>query len=147
MPASNWDGVEGVPNPGGAGWCTHASNLFLSWHRPYLAIYEQVVSKHAMDAASEFTGADHDRYVTAAQNLRIPYWDWARPVTSGAHAVADSISSSGIVVNTPQQSQVTVQNPLYSYRFDPVDAGLGSPVSESYLLDVADNSISLPSTS
>ncbi|QDS78173.1 hypothetical protein FKW77_005300 [Venturia effusa] len=127
VPSSDWDGVTGVPNPMSAGWCTHASNLFLSWHRPYLALYEQVVAKHAMDAASEFTGADRDRYVTAAQNLRIPYWDWARPVSPGEHAVPDSMSSSGIVVNTPQQSQVTIQNPLYSYRFQPVDSQLGSP--------------------
>ncbi|TID22241.1 Di-copper centre-containing protein [Venturia nashicola] len=127
IPASDWDGVTGVSNPGGPGYCTHASNLFLSWHRPYLILYEQVVSKHAMDAASEFTGNDHDRYVTAAQNLRVPYWDWARPVASGEHVVPDSISSPTIVVNTPQQSGVAIQNPLYSYRFHPVDSRLGSP--------------------
>ncbi|KAE9962907.1 hypothetical protein BLS_009904 [Venturia inaequalis] len=127
VPAADWDGVKGVPNPSGPGYCTHASNLFLSWHRPYLSLYEQVVSKHAMDAANEFTGDDHDRYVTAARNLRLPYLDWARPVTTGQHAIPDSISSPGIVVNIPQQSNVTIQNPMYSYRFHPTDSRLGSP--------------------
>lgn len=96
-----------------------------------------------MDAANEFTGDDHDRYVTAAQNLRIPFWDWARPVTPGQHVAPDSISSPGIVVNTPQQAGVTIQNPLYSYRFHPTDSRLGSPVSKSHFIDVANHGILL----
>jgi hypothetical protein len=39
-PMANWDGVSGSPSPQGPGWCTHGSNLFLSWHRPYLALFE-----------------------------------------------------------------------------------------------------------
>ena len=34
-----WDGVGTAPGDGG-GYCTHTSNLFLTWHRPYLALYE-----------------------------------------------------------------------------------------------------------
>jgi tyrosinase len=41
-PSRSWDGVQGVP--GGPqvfpGYCTHQSNVFLPWHRPYLALYE-----------------------------------------------------------------------------------------------------------
>jgi tyrosinase len=84
--------------------------------------------KHATDAANEFSGSDRDRYLTAAQNLRIPYWDWARPVSDGQHAVPDSLSSSGVDVTIPS-GQATIANPLYSYRFHPIDERLGSPVS------------------
>ena len=41
VPRTPWNGVAGVSggnnNPG---YCTHTSNLFLPWHRPYLALYE-----------------------------------------------------------------------------------------------------------
>jgi hypothetical protein len=84
--------------------------------------------KHATDAANEFSGSDRDRYLAAAQNLRIPYWDWARPVTDGQHVVPDSLSSSAISVNVPS-GQVTIANPLYSYRFHPIDQRLGGQVS------------------
>ena len=32
-----WDGVQGQYQ---AGYCTHGSILFPSWHRPYMALYE-----------------------------------------------------------------------------------------------------------
>lgn len=37
-PYAPWDGVKGVGNA--AGYCTHSSILFLTWHRPYLALFE-----------------------------------------------------------------------------------------------------------
>jgi tyrosinase len=39
-PMANWNDVDGNPNSSSPGYCTHVSNLFLSWHRPYLALYE-----------------------------------------------------------------------------------------------------------
>ncbi|KAI4171467.1 MAG: hypothetical protein LQ343_004205 [Gyalolechia ehrenbergii] len=37
VPFRSWDGVDGNNN---AGYCTHASTLFPTWHRPYIALYE-----------------------------------------------------------------------------------------------------------
>ena len=39
VPAVDWNGVHGqaTDNPG---YCTHVSNIFLPWHRPYLALFE-----------------------------------------------------------------------------------------------------------
>lgn len=37
-PGIPWNDVSG--NGNGGGYCTHQSNLFLSWHRPYMALYE-----------------------------------------------------------------------------------------------------------
>jgi tyrosinase len=34
-----WNNVGGLQNPT-SGYCTHSSILFLTWHRPYLALYE-----------------------------------------------------------------------------------------------------------
>jgi tyrosinase len=41
VPRIAWNGVAGVGGNGNnPGYCTHTSNLFLPWHRPYLALYE-----------------------------------------------------------------------------------------------------------
>lgn len=34
-----WDGAAQAPG-GGGGYCTHSSNLFPTWHRPFLALFE-----------------------------------------------------------------------------------------------------------
>jgi tyrosinase len=41
-PSRSWDDVTGVPGAGQffPGYCAHQSNVFLPWHRPYLALYE-----------------------------------------------------------------------------------------------------------
>jgi tyrosinase len=43
-PATAWNGVNGIPAADHGqfypGYCAHQSNLFLPWHRPYLALYE-----------------------------------------------------------------------------------------------------------
>jgi len=44
MPYAPWDGVasntDWKSSSGFGGYCTHSSVLFLTWHRPYLALYE-----------------------------------------------------------------------------------------------------------
>lgn len=39
VPFKSWDSVQRSSN-GGGGYCTHSSNLFPTWHRPYVALYE-----------------------------------------------------------------------------------------------------------
>ena len=36
-PFIQWDDVQGS---GSTGYCTHGSNLFGPWHRPYVAVFE-----------------------------------------------------------------------------------------------------------
>ncbi|KIW05630.1 uncharacterized protein PV09_03501 [Verruconis gallopava] len=116
LPMVPWDGVNGNPsaNPP-AGYCTHVSNLFLTWHRPYMALYEQVLVQNAIAVANEFQGSDQQRYLSAAQNLRIPYWDWAAP-QNDSNVVPDVLIQQQISVNTPSGQQ-TIDNPLYTYKF------------------------------
>ena len=39
VPFKPWDNVANSSD-GSGGYCTHASNLFPTWHRPYVALYE-----------------------------------------------------------------------------------------------------------
>ena len=72
------------------GYCTHSSILFPPWyvrsplvgrrlivpcrHRPYLALFEQVLYKHVTDVAASYTdAAKKTQYQAAAQRFRIPY--------------------------------------------------------------------------
>lgn len=115
-----WDGS--TDGPGGTGYCTHASPLFGTWHRPYVALYEQVLYNIIQDIARSFPqGPDQDRYVSAASTFRVPYWDWAAAAPSGQSILPPSVGDSATVsVNTPTGPR-TIHNPLYSYRFHPLD--------------------------
>ncbi|TKW49434.1 Tyrosinase [Colletotrichum tanaceti] len=62
------------------GFCTHSSILFLTWHRPYLVLFETELYKHVNAVANEFEESERKAdYVKAAKDFRMPYWDWARP--------------------------------------------------------------------
>ena len=40
VPWIEWNDVMPKPGSEDTGYCTHVSELFLTWHRPYLALYE-----------------------------------------------------------------------------------------------------------
>ncbi|KAF2664571.1 Di-copper centre-containing protein [Microthyrium microscopicum] len=124
VPLDNWNGVVGANDINRPGWCTHTSNLFLPWHRPYLALYEQTLSQNAMAAALEWPpGAERDAFVTAADQLRLPYWDWAKSPASGQDVTPAIMVSPQVQVLTPNGTQ-TIDNPLYSYKFGYADQDL-----------------------
>ena len=62
---------EATVNPG-QGYCTHQSLLFTTWHRPYLLLLEQLLWEEAVNIAGKFSGAAKDKYLAAAQDLRLP---------------------------------------------------------------------------
>lgn len=120
-PQQSWDNVTGNDSSPVPGYCTHVSNIFLTWHRPYLALYEQLIQAYAMEAAQQFPAGDlQSRMVAAAQTLRIPYWDWAMTPPSGQNTLPDSIAQPNITVTTPNGTE-SIANPLYSYYFHPVE--------------------------
>ncbi|KAI6247240.1 Tyrosinase [Erysiphe necator] len=118
-PFKPFDGVEGNSE---SGYCTHISVLFPTWHRPYLALYEQILSEMIKDIAQKYPeGGIRDRYVAAAANFRIPYWDWAANRFDGESVLPKIFSeSSGISVDGPVGRQI-IANPLFSYQFLPLD--------------------------
>lgn len=70
-----------------------------------------MISAHAKLIASTYPSDKRSTYVAAAQNLRIPYWDWAvNP------SLPSAATSSQITINSPSGSK-TIRNPLYSYKF------------------------------
>ncbi|KAK6539639.1 hypothetical protein TWF694_009845 [Orbilia ellipsospora] len=108
-----WDNVDG-PNTG-TGYCTHASILFPSWHRPYLAAYEQILGGIMQNLASEYpAGAVRNRYQAAANRFRLPYWDWASDAS-----VPDIIGNQPQVTVEKPQGFVKINNPMMSYSFHP----------------------------
>ncbi|KJX93717.1 tyrosinase precursor like protein [Zymoseptoria brevis] len=76
FPRKNWDGVQ-VPGSRQKGsYCTHSSFLFPTWHRPYLALFEQTLYSAVQDIAAKFSD---EKYHAAAKQFRLPYWDWIKP--------------------------------------------------------------------
>ncbi|KAF3218113.1 hypothetical protein TWF106_007708 [Orbilia oligospora] len=117
-------GIHGAPyrewnNAGGGnaqtGYCPHASILFPSWHRPYLATIEQILGNIMRNLANRYpAGEVRERYQRAANRFRLPYWDWA----SNAR-VPDLIGSQATVRVQKPQGSVIIANPMISYVFHP----------------------------
>jgi tyrosinase len=125
--------------------------LFLGWHRPYLALFEvsvlspepprflqeldktktkqaqQVLSEHVLNIARKAPADQMERYLTAANEFRIPYWDWAQGTTAGP--VPDIFTAPYLTIIDTDRTPVVISNPLYSYTFDPVPEGFDMKVS------------------
>jgi tyrosinase len=112
-----WDGVPAAPGLNSPGYCTHVSNLFLPWHRPYLALVEQTLHWHIVQVVNEFpSGAQRQRYAQAALKWRWPYWDWAAEPPAGQGVYPASVQMPTVTVTAPNGTQ-RIPNPLYSYQF------------------------------
>ncbi|PGH15646.1 hypothetical protein AJ79_02239 [Helicocarpus griseus UAMH5409] len=109
-PYVSWDGVEGTQN---AGYCSHGSTLFPVWHRPYLAMYEERISHHAQLIANEYPSIVRGIYQKAAEDLRIPYWDWANDPELPKSVIVPELN-----INT-SEGMKTIANPLYNYTLNP----------------------------
>ncbi|QIW96023.1 hypothetical protein AMS68_001541 [Peltaster fructicola] len=116
-----WDNVGPfVGNTQGPGYCTHVSNIFLTWHRPYMALYEQALYSHILAVVNTFPqGEQRSRYSRAAATWRHPYWDWATPPSDGGSVYPTSVSSPTVQVTLPNGT-ATIANPLYAFDFHPV---------------------------
>ena len=122
-PFRSWDGVSG---PYQRGYCTHGSTLFPTWHRPFLALYEQIISGHAKDIAATYPTSNRATYQAAANDLRIPYWDWASDAQ-----IPTSLTATSLTITTPSGSQ-SVTNPLRRYNFNPRVGPPDFPTSDGF---------------
>lgn len=68
--------------------------------------------------AQKYTGRTATTYRTAANNFRIPYWDWA-----STPAMPDIVNKPIVLITTPTGAR-NVTNPLYAYRFPYLDPKL-----------------------
>lgn len=74
-PHRSWNN-EGQTGSGG-GWAPHSSTLFLTWHRAFLGLFEQVIYQNAQQILDAATMEFQNGYRQALHDLRLPYFDWA----------------------------------------------------------------------
>ncbi|KAH9980088.1 tyrosinase [Lactifluus volemus] len=126
LPYVPWDGAGNTATTSTKTreYCQHMTVLFPTWHRPYVALYEQVMQSHALKIAEDFT-VDKETWKSAAQNLRAPYWDWATP--GKIVPPAKVIALSDVSITGFDGNPTTVSNPLFKYTFNPIDKSFGTP--------------------
>jgi hypothetical protein len=90
----------------------------------YIWTEQQVLQQHAIAIADTYT-VNRDLWQKAAADLRQPYWDWA----SNSVPPAEVISLQQVNITKPDGSRGSVQNPLFSYRFHPIDGSFPAPFS------------------
>eukprot|EP00884_Botryococcus_braunii_P000734 jgi/Botrbrau1/10661/Bobra.53_2s0018.1 len=110
LPYQPYDNATGdwtwAPGRAWGGYCQHGSPLFPTWHRPYLLYIEQSIRNEAMRIARRYSEKDQDgnplraRYIQAATELAMPYWDWAsqRTADTGAPTI---FTSHSVKVSSP----------------------------------------------
>ncbi|KAK4190860.1 putative tyrosinase [Podospora australis] len=119
FPHSAWNGVGHVDGAPVTGFCPHGELLFLTWHRPYVALFEQILVARAVAIASRYPPSLHPQYVAAAQSLRQPFWDWA------AHPLLPDAATSPTISVTAPGGVTEIPNPLYNYRYQRPDVEHG----------------------
>nr|BBV24620.1 tyrosinase2 [Grifola frondosa] len=116
LPYTPWNDVN-IGDSGFRGYCTHGTVLFPIWHRPYVALMEQVIWVEAGCIAASYRNPElRARYGRAAQRFRQPYWDWAAngwvpPILNTQEMVT--------VVAAPHGTWLEIPNPLLRYKFHP----------------------------
>ncbi|KAI0898379.1 Di-copper centre-containing protein [Annulohypoxylon nitens] len=121
-PALTWGDVDPTPGNEHSGYCTHVSILFPTWHRPYLALYEQVLYNIVQYVASLYPPDRRGRIQEAAAAFRIPYWDWAAVPPEGVSVLPLSVGDSPTINISGPNGVQTISNPLFSYVFRPFNA-------------------------
>lgn len=69
----------------------------------------------ALNIAGQYT-TDKADWVRAAENFRVPYWDWALPIPAGKPAVPEEMRNTTVFITTPEGEQVR-KNPVHSFTF------------------------------
>ncbi|KAI5776389.1 hypothetical protein EDC01DRAFT_479471 [Geopyxis carbonaria] len=96
------------------GWyCTHSSVIFLTWHRPYLAIFEQELYNCVQSVLKTFSAEKQKTLKPLADNFRMPYWDWALYPNLPKDLTTPKIQ----VTYGKTGEKKSINNPLYNYKY------------------------------
>jgi tyrosinase len=89
---------------------------------------QQLLHKHVQNVAWAFPqGPIRDRYIAAAQDFRIPYWDWAVLLDDATRPIPTYIAEDEeIAITATDGTQQFVQNPLHHFEFHPCEPVPGS---------------------
>ena len=82
-----------------------------------LNLKQTELHKHVRSVAEDFSDLEGGaRYLAAADDFRLPYWDWAQP---GKSVFPEEALSTKIKVVRPGSDgkEQDMANPLYSYEF------------------------------
>lgn len=71
--------------------------------------------------AAQFKDNEREEYQKAATDFRIPYWDWSLYAPAGESHFPGVFWEPKISQYGPNGVQ-TINNPLYSYKFHPLDS-------------------------
>lgn len=130
VPRDNYNGVQQCNDKSCKdmdGYGTHNSVLFPPWHRVYIALFEQEMIKVAKTIANSYPASQRQTMVNAANQLRMPYWDWAAHPGNGRPVLPLMISDVDVTVPGPT-GQKTFTNPLFRHDFqDPSGMVYTSP--------------------
>ncbi|KAM3435251.1 hypothetical protein MY4824_004976, partial [Beauveria thailandica] len=114
-PFTEYNNAGKMKTNGWGGYSTHGEILFIIWHRPFVALFEQTLVKEAKILAAQYP--DHLRpiYQRAAEDLRAPYWDWALEPWLPSAALPETIEVKAATETGTVAKKI--DNPLYTYRF------------------------------
>lgn len=105
-----WNTGPKTPGAYNTGYCLHNSVLFLPWHRPYLSVVENSLIAEAQGIAKGYKNYS-TTYQEAANDLRIPYWDWAE-----SPKLPDIATKPKVEIDTWNGVEF-IENPLFQYKF------------------------------
>ncbi|OAQ57685.1 tyrosinase [Pochonia chlamydosporia 170] len=110
-PYKEWNDAGSENSTDSAGYCPHNENIFVAWHRPYMALFEQELVRQARLIADMYPEPNRQEYRAAAENLRLPFWDWG----FDSH-VPNATVPKTVIVQAPG-GKTNVSNPLATYKF------------------------------
>ena len=89
-------------------------------------VVQQVLQDHARKIAKTYTTDDRKDWRQAATDLRQPYWDWAaNPVPPD-----EVLTLTKVTITISDGTTKEVDNPLYHYKFNPIDASFYDPYQQ-----------------
>ncbi|KAF3762479.1 Di-copper centre-containing protein [Cryphonectria parasitica EP155] len=124
VPFQSWNGVLPTPGNENSGYCHHQDILFPTWHRAYVALYEQELCSRAQFIASLYSSSLRDDFEAAAADCRAPYLDWAAIPAEGDGILPASVGDSPTMNISGPAGVQTIANPLYTYAFNPPNSSV-----------------------
>ncbi|KAM3503244.1 hypothetical protein MY10362_004325 [Beauveria mimosiformis] len=114
-PFTEYNNAGKMNTNGWRGYSTHGEILFIIWHRPFVALFEQTLVKEAKILAAQYPDNLRPIYQRAAEDLRAPYWDWALEPWLPSVVLPETIEVKAATKTGTVAKKI--DNPLYTYRF------------------------------
>ncbi|KAM0738349.1 hypothetical protein ACQRIT_006086 [Beauveria bassiana] len=114
-PFTEYNNAGKMNTNGWGGYSTHGEILFIIWHRPFVALFEQTLVKEAKILAAQYPDNLRSIYQRAAEDLRAPYWDWALEPWLPSVVLPETIEVKAATKTGTVAKKI--ENPLYTYRF------------------------------